>query len=232
MSSSQVRVLVGSMPFMCAGGDSSWCQEVVKNINHDLNMAGCYDEYVFKTGRSPVYVCTFTKDLANIPPPVRVQGRAGEQAARERDAARRRREAREAREAVVAAGGAVQFTPEEEAALEQQGAAEAALPPSYLQSRMSLHALHTRSLCQHARFRLSAVDKATRHVEAVGVSTHCFESAGEGAPGGGHSAERWRAIQEARHREPERDEHRDDDGALAGWLASGFDGLKRPARLT
>ena len=90
------------------------------------------------------------------------------------------------------------------------------MAPNYEQSRLSLPAICIRSLCGHAQFRLSTIDKKTR--EEIGVSTYVFEKNTD-------NGQRYEAVTEARRCLPETNERRDDDGVLAGWLASGFDGL-------
>ena len=208
-----------------AGGDSKWCQEVVRRVNHDLFMAGCYDELLLQRGRVPVYVSTLTKDLTHFPTLVKLEDRAAVTAANRKEAARVRKQLQEEREAAIAAGEAVQQLEHEHTRAhahahdqeqEQEHDPEQA-PGYYLQSRLSLSAIYLRSICEHANFRLRDVDKSSR--EVIGVSTHMLEKDDD------DTGERREALLQGRHCVAETNERRDDDGVLAGWLESGFNGL-------
>jgi hypothetical protein len=146
-----------------AGGDSKWCQDVVKRVNQDLNSTGLYDEFVFLAGHVPLFVATFTKDLDNVPPCVRLEDREELQTQ-----SLLQTPVDTAPAATVSQGGG---TGEQQGQEEEGQEEEEAV--SYLQSRLNIPSVYIRSLCEHANMRLLTIDKSTR--ATTGVSTYLFE---------------------------------------------------------
>lgn len=138
--------------------DTVWCRDVVKRINGDLLMSGCYDElqYQTRTGRRAgnVFITTFTKDHINIPPRVRIEDR--EEAEESLEHLPTQEEEEEGR----VCSRAEDEWPEEDEFPGQGGGVESDTRKGrFIQSRLNLPSLYTRSICQHACMRLVTVDK-------------------------------------------------------------------------